>query len=72
MKKNQQEFLNKLHSLCREYDIHSISMNGNYIEFEFDDFYDIIKFESYEHGKFVNVASWADYVVPEGAENGTK
>ena len=68
MKKNNKEFLDKLHELCSEYDIHSISMNGNYIEFEFDDFYDTMSFEKYENGVFLNVSSWSDYVVPEGAK----
>ena len=67
MKKNNKEFLNKLHELCKEFDIHSISMNGNYIDFEFDDFYDQLKFEKYQSGCFLNVAAWTDYE-PEGAE----
>jgi hypothetical protein len=68
MKKNQTDFLNKLDALCKEYDIHSIQLNGNTVEFEFDDYYDIIRFERYESGRFMNVSAWSDYVVPEGAE----
>lgn len=69
MKKNHKEFLNKLHGLCQEFNIHWINKVGNAIEVGFDDYYDILRFEQYENGKFSNIESWEDYyVVPEGAE----
>ena len=69
MKKNHKEFLKKLHELCKEFNINWINKTGNAIEVGFGDYYDILRFEQYENGKFSNIASWEDYyVVPEGAE----
>lgn len=67
MKLIHKNFLDDLHSLLKQYDIHEMSViyDTDRIEFEFDDCTDRMSIESYKNGVFTNTSVMTDYKAEE-------